>query len=347
MSETGGCALKRLGTTELLEVTRLGLGTVPIGGFAAEVATADACETVRAAYDAGVRFFDTAPLYGHGRSEVRLGAALQDMARDSYMLATKVGRLLRADAPLHLPVSYEGKSLFEGEHDVNPVFDFSYDGAMRSIEESLERLQLDSIDVVHIHDPDDHYDEAMAGAYVAIEKLRSEGVIKAIGAGMNQSEMLTRLARDGDFDCFLLAGRYTLLDQSALDDLLPACEERGIALIAGGLFNSGVVLNANPGATYNYIPAPQDVIDRARRIDAVCRRHDVPVAAAAIQFPLAHPAVANALLGMRSVAEVSENVRLADMPIPSDLWAELISEGLLREDAPTPGDEVSAREQAL
>src|SRR4029077_14944997 len=198
------------------------------------------------AWEAGVRFFGTAPLYGRGLAETRLGKILKQKTRIAFTLASKSGPLLRADAPAE-----PGQS-FRGVPPVNPTFDFSYDGVMRSLEESLERLGLHRIDILHIHDPDDHHDEAIAGAYRALDKLRSEGVIGAVGAGMNQAEMLTRFAREGSFDCFLLAGRETLLDQIALKELLPECVDRGISIIAGGVYNSGILADPKPGAHYNY-----------------------------------------------------------------------------------------------
>ena len=206
---------------------------------------------------------------------------------------------------------------------VNPVFDFSYDGVMHSVEESLERLGLDRVDVLHIHDPDEHYDEALSGAYRALDRLRAEGTIGAVGAGMNQAEMLVRFARDADFDCFLLAGRYTLLDRTGARELLPLCAERGIGIIAGGVFNSGILANPTPGGTFNYQAAPLDIVERAQRLAAICKRHGVELKAAAIQFPLRHPAVAVVLTGCRSVAEVEENVRMFQTRVPDELWKEL------------------------
>jgi D-threo-aldose 1-dehydrogenase len=318
-----------LGRTSLT-VTRIGLGTAPLGGLFTEVADDEASGVVEAAWAAGVRLFDTAPLYGHGLAERRLGAALGGRPRDAFTLATKVGRLLRAGAP-----SEPGQT-FKGVPSVNPVFDFSYDGALRSVTESLERLGLDRVDVVHIHDPDDHFDEALRGAYPALDRLRQEGVIGAVGAGMNQAEMLARFAREADFDCFLLAGRYTLLDQVGLRDLLPLCADRGIAVIAGGVLNSGILADPSPGATYDYTRAGREVLSRARRLDQICRGHGVPLKAAAIQFPLGHPAITAVLLGCRSRAELGENMRMAETRVPAGLWEELKAEGMLAEEAPTP-----------
>jgi D-threo-aldose 1-dehydrogenase len=314
-----------------LTVTRVGLGTAPLGGLFTEVADDEARGVVEAAWAAGVRLFDTAPLYGHGLAERRLGAVLGDRPRHAFTLATKVGRLLRAGAPPD-----PGQN-FKGVPPVNPVFDFSYDGALRSVTESLERLGLDRVDVVHIHDPDDHFDEALRGAYPALDRLRREGVIGAVGAGMNQAEMLARFAREADFDCFLLAGRYTLLDQVALRELLPLCQDRGIAVMAGGVLNSGILADPRPGATYDYARAGQEVLRRARRLDEICRSHGVPLKAAAIQFPLGHPAITSVLLGCRSRAELAENVRMAETEVPAALWEELKAEGMLAEDVPTPG----------
>ena len=277
----------------------------------------EAHRVVEAAWQAGIRFFDTAPLYGHGLAEQRLGAVLRAKPREEFVLATKVGRLLRADAPP------EPGQAYKGVPPVNPTYDFSYDGVMRSVEESLTRLGLDRVDVLHIHDPDEHFEEALAGAYRALDRLRAEGTIRAVGAGMNQAEMLVRFAREADFDCFLLAGRYTLLDRTGAAELLPLCVEKSIAIIAGGVFNSGILANPRPGTTFNYQQATPELVDRALRMQEICARHGVELKAAAIQFPLRHPAVASVLTGCRSVREVEENVRMFQAPIPSSLWDEL------------------------
>jgi D-threo-aldose 1-dehydrogenase len=289
-----------------------------------------ALAVIERSWDAGMRFYDTAPLYGHGLAERRVGNVLREKPRDEFTLASKVGRLLRADAP---PEPWQA---FRGTPPVNPVFDFSYDGVMRSVEESLERLGLDRVDILHIHDPDHHYSEALEGAYKALDKLRSDGVISAVGAGMNQAEMLTRFAREANFDCFLLAGRYTLLDQVALKELLPVCIERGVAIIAGGVYNSGILADPKPGAHYNYETAPAELIQRAQRIHAVCARHGVPIKAAAIQFPLGHPAVTCVVVGCRSVAQLDESIAMFELDIPPAMWAELKAEGLLPAEAPVP-----------
>ncbi len=319
----------KLGRTSLT-ITRFGLGTAPLAGLFEEVSEAQGVGVIERAWDDGIRFFDTAPLYGHGLAETRLGKVLRQKPRDAFTLASKVGRLLRVDAPPE-----PGQS-FQGTPPVNPVFDFTYDGVMRSFHESLERLGLDRIDILHIHDPDDHYDSAIGDAYRALDRLRADGVIGAVGAGMNQAEMLTRFAREGQFDCFLLAGRYTLLDQVALKELLPECVERGISIIAGGVYNSGILADPKPGAHYNYQAAPAELLERTQRIQAVCSRHGVPLKAAAVQFPLGHPAVDCVVVGCRSAAQLDESMKMFEVEIPPALWEELKAERLLPAEVPTP-----------
>src|SRR6266566_1932833 len=321
MNPTAGVGLGRSGLT----VTRLGLGCAPIGGLYERVSDTDARAVVDRAWERGVRLFDTAPLYGSGLSERRVGLALQGRRRDELVLSTKVGRLLRPGGKADVQ--------FEGAPTLEPIFDFSYDGVLRSLDESLERLGLDRVDLVHIHDPDDHFEEARVGAFPALERLRDEGVVRAIGVGMNQSELLARFARETDVDCLLVAGRYTLLDTRALADLLPLCLERGIAVIAGGVFNSGVLAG---GGRYDYTPAPPEVLARARRLTDVCGRWDVPLSAAAVQFPLGHPAIVCVLVGCRSAAELDEDVTLFELDLPAGLWEELRAEDLLPAEAPVP-----------
>lgn len=290
----------------------------------------EACATIHCALRLGLTLLDTAPLYGHGLAEARLGSALATVPRDAYILATKVGYVVRDVTP--------AAHACERGPAPEPPRDYSFDGAMRSASGSLERLRLDRIDILHIHDPEDHFREAMEGAYRALDQLRAQGVVRAIGAGMNQPGRLVEFALAGDFDCFLLAGRYTLLDQAGLQRLLPLCLERGIAIFVGGPFNSGILADPyDANVRFDYEPAAQAWVDKARRIDAVCERHGVPLKAAAIQFPLAHPAVASVLTGARSTAEIEENVRMANLAISPELWAELKAEGLLPEEAPTPG----------
>jgi D-threo-aldose 1-dehydrogenase len=321
----------QIGKTSL-HVTRLGLGGAPLGGLFQDVQGESAVATIRRALELGINFFDTAPLYGHGKSEMRMGEGLAGTSPDSRVLATKVGRVLEPVAPGTLE-----KDEFDNPAPFKPVFDFSYDGVMRSFNESLKRLQIDRIDILHIHDPDDHYDEAIKGAYPALDQLRSEGRIKAVGAGMNQAEMPARFAREGNFDCFLLAGRYSLIDHTGLKELLPLCVEKQISIIIGGPYNSGILATgAKPGAKFNYADAPPEILEKVRKVEEVCERHQVPMKAAALQFPLAHPAVAAVIPGARSVAELEENFRLVSHPIPGDFWAEMLSKGLLPEEAPVP-----------
>jgi len=315
-----------------LRVTPLGLGCGPLAGLFTEVPESQAIATVRRALEVGVRLFDTAPLYGLGRSESRLGMAFQDVDRHSYVLATKVGRILEPEDPEKLATRYVE---FFDPPPLRAVFDFSYDGVMRSLEESLRRLNLDRVDILHIHDPDDHWEEVMRGAYPAAHQLREQGVIRAVSAGMNQPEMLARFAREGGFDCFLLAGRYTLLDQSALPELFPLCVQKRIGIIIGGPYNSGILATgAQPGAKFSYQDAPSDILDRVMNIEAVCEAHRVPLKAAALQFPLAHPAVVSIIPGSRSVAELDENARMVSFPIPAAFWQDLKSRELLPSHAP-------------
>ncbi|HEY8631748.1 MAG TPA: aldo/keto reductase, partial [Candidatus Limnocylindrales bacterium] len=269
--------------------------------------------------------------------------ALAGRPRGDFVLSTKVGRLVRPIDSIPPGADIDPQAL-DGREDayytrteaVRLVFDYSADGVRRSIEESLERLGLDRVDIALIHDPDDHWAEAIGRAYPALARMRDEGVIRAIGAGMNQSAMLARFAREGDFDVFLLAGRYTLLDQEALAELLPLCEERGIGVLVGGVMNSGVLADPRPGSRFNYQPAPAAVVERARRLAAICERHEVPLRAAAIQFPLAHPAVRSLIAGVRRIDHLDEYPELMRRPIPDDLWAELKAEGLIAPDARVP-----------
>jgi len=313
-----------------LRVTRLGLGGAPLGGMYEGMSDRVAAATARRALELGIRLFDTAPLYGLGTSERRLGAVLSNQPRECFVLSTKVGRLLR-------PSRGGPDQFFKDAPPLEAYFDFSRDGVLRSVEESLKRLELERIDIALIHDPDDHYRQAIEEAYPTLAELRAQGVVRAIGAGMNQWRMLAHFAREGDFDCFLLAGRYTLLEHEPLAEFLPLCQKKGIAVIVGGPYNSGILASdLGPGATYNYAAAPVEVLARARRLEAVCERHGVPLKAAALQFVLAHPAVASAIPGVRSAAEVEENVRIARLPVPPGVWEEMKAEGLIPPEAPVP-----------
>jgi D-threo-aldose 1-dehydrogenase len=323
------------------DLGRIGFGGAPLGNLFAPIPEPDAVRAVAAAYDVGIRCFDTAPLYGRGRSERRIGAALRDRPRASFRISTKVGRLLRpATGRPTTDEAYTDIPDFEVEYD------YSEDGALRSLDASLERLGLDRVDTLFIHDIDrwTHGDaqparfrEAMTGAYRALRRLRDQGVVSAIGVGVNEWEVCQQAAEAGDFDGFLLAGRYTLLEQAALESFLPLCERRGLFVVIGGPYNSGILATgAVAGATYNYRPAPPEILTRVARIEAVCRRHGVPLAAAALQFPLAHPAVRSVIPGARSADEVRANLALLRAPIPGALWSDLRAAGLLRPDAPTP-----------
>ncbi|MFJ1646775.1 aldo/keto reductase [Streptomyces sp. NPDC088258] len=320
-------------------VTRLSFGGAAIGNLYAPVAPERAAAAVDAAWEAGIRYFDTAPHYGLGLSERRLGEALRDRPRAEFTLSTKAGRLLEPALPATAGDASPGDGLDHGfavPATHRRVWDFSADGVRRSVEESLERLGLDRIDLVYLHDPDDHAEAAFRQAYPALERLRAEGVVGAIGAGMNQTAMLTRFLRDTDADAVLCAGRFTLLDQSALTELLPEATARGRSVVVGGVFNSGLLADPRPGATYDYTAAPPALLDRALRIDAVTRRYGIPLRAAALRYPLRHPAVASVLVGARSAAEVRDAVALADRTVPDDLWAELCDEGLLEGEGGAP-----------
>jgi D-threo-aldose 1-dehydrogenase len=324
--------MKRRRLADGLEVTSIGLGSAPLGGLFSAVSDADAEATVARAWSLGVRFFDTAPLYGFGLAERRLGAFLRQQQRDSYVISTKVGRLLRVPDG----AAYEDDH-YKGTTRERPLFDFSHDGVMRSVEESLARLGLDRVDVLLVHDPDDHYDAAVSGAFRALQRLREDGTVKAIGAGMNQSEMLARFAEAVPVDCFLLAGRYTLLDQGALDALFPLCLSRNIGILLGGIYNSGILANPVAGAKFNYEDADERLIARARELDALCRRHGTALKAAALQFCLAHPAVTVAVMGARNAAEVADNIAMSEQAVPAAFWQELRARNLVDARAPLPG----------
>ena len=320
-----------------VEVTQLALGCAGIGNLYRPVTQEAAHATVDAAWDAGIRTFDTAPHYGLGLSERRLGAALRGRPRDTYTVSTKVGRLLVPNQPDK--GDDHGDDLANGfavSATHRRVWDFSADGVLRSLEASLDRLGLDRIDIALLHDPDDHAEQALREACPALERLRAEGVVGAIGVGMNQSALPARFLRETDIDVVLLAGRYTLLDQDGLAELLPEAAARGRSVIIGGVFNSGLLTAPRPGATYDYAPAPQPVLDRALRLLEVTRRHGVPLRAAALRFPFGHSAVASVLTGARSAEEVRDTVEQLRRPVPDALWDEMRAEGLLAEDTPVP-----------
>jgi D-threo-aldose 1-dehydrogenase len=304
-----------------VKVTRLGIGGCPLGGLYRDLSEEAATATVERALALGLNFFDTAPLYGAGKSESRLGRILAKHHRSTFVLATKVGFAL---VPIDPNANEEIFFPFENAPPLRPACDYSYDGAMRSFEESLKRLHLDHVDVLHLHEPAGFYDETMQGAFRALLKLREQGLITVLGAAMNQVEMLIRFAHEGGFDCFLLALRHTLLEHWAFKELLPLCAEKQISLIIGAPYSSGILATgAIPGAKYCYLDPPKDVLEKVRQIEAVCQDYSVPLKAAALQFTLCHPAVASVVPGCGSVSEVEENFRMLSYPIPSEFWSEL------------------------
>ena len=313
----------KVGKTNV-RVSRLGMGGAPLGGLFSDGGDLVARESLETAYEGGIRYFDTAPLYGSGVSENRFGAFLRTVPRDSFTLSTKVGRLIE-------PGDFEDNSdHFPNAPNSKVTFNYSREGVLRSIDDSLSRLGLDRIDIVFIHDPDDHYREAIEEALPTLIELRSQGIVKAIGAGMNQWEMCARFALEGDFDVFLIAGRYTLLDHSALSEFLPICENRSISVVVGGPYNSGILASdLGPDATYFYEKASSEVIDRAKDIKRVCDRYKVPLKAAALRFGLLHPAVAATIPGARSPEEVRDNIEMMSFEIPHIMWEELKDKNLL------------------
>ena len=325
-----------------LQFTELGFGTAPVGGLYRPVSGDEAHATMTRAWDAGVRYFDTAPLYGLGQSETRLNRALA--GRSGFIVSSKVGRLLR---PTRKGEERDGIGKWFDVPNRKEIFDYSYDGVMRSVEFSLERTGLDRIDLIYAHDLDifthgsaeamqARLDEFMASGYKALVALRDQGVIRGFGAGINEWQPAQWLVERGDFDIFLLAGRYTLLEQEALDSFLPLCLARSVGIVIGGPYNSGVLATgARPGAFYNYNPAPDWVLAKVAKIEAVCAAHKVRLVDAAFQFPLLHPAVVSIIPGGQGVAEVDANVRAASATIPPALWDELKAQGLMRQDAPT------------
>lgn len=330
---------RTLGRTGI-EVPALGFGSAPLGDIYSVLDDAAAIGAVRAAYESGVALFDTAPHYGHGLAEHRIGTALRGVPRENFVLSTKVGRRME---PRQGRI---GESRFVGGFPHRGVYDYSYDGVWRAVEQSLIRLGLDRLDLLLIHDADrwthgdageTRFNEAMNGAYVALDKLRAEKVIRGIGVGLNDAGWLARYARAGDFDVMLCAGRYSLLEQPALAEFLPLAQEKRIGVMLGGVYNSGILATgAVPGARYNYVPPPPEIVDKVNRLSAVCARHQVTLAQAAVHFPLGHPAVSAVVLGAVTPDEVARNVAMLTKPVPPDLWRELKAEKLLDEAAPVP-----------
>ena len=333
---------RQLGATGLT-TSALGFGGAPIGGFRFSLSDQQGVETLAAAFAGGIRYFDTSPYYGYGRSELVFGAALRPHPRDAYTLSTKVGRWM---APLRPGEAVAGWR--SGGLPFKATFDYSREGTLRSLEQSMLRLGLASIDVALIHDADVHthgsqaeadrrFREAMAGSYLALSELRRAGVIKAIGVGLNETAMSLRFAREADLDCIMLAGRYTLLEQGALDELLPLCEKKSMSILLAAPLNSGILATgARAGASYDYKPAPPAILDKVRRIEAVCARHQVELTTAALHFPLAHPRVASVVVGALRPSEVVDNLARLARSIPAELWRELKHERLLAEAAPVP-----------
>jgi D-threo-aldose 1-dehydrogenase len=321
--------------------TELGFGTAPLGNLYAPVSDEQANATLDSAWKAGIRYFDTAPLYGLGLSETRLNAFLRGKKRDSYVVSTKVGRLLEVCPP----DQRTGIGKFFNTPSRREVFDYTYDGVMRSVEFSLERLGLDYVDVLFAHDcdvfthgseaaRDAHVKTLLEGGYKALRKLRDEKVIKAFGAGVNEWQVCETLAKAGDFDLFLLAGRYTLLEQEALSSFLPMCEERGIGIVLGGPYNSGILASgAKPGAFYNYDPAPKPILEKVAAIEKICKAHKVKLPEAALRFPLMHPAVVSVIPGATSTQQVALNIKTMKARIPKALWKDLKAAGLMDERA--------------
>ncbi len=324
-----------------LEVTAFSFGTAPVGNIFREIDEATSDEMFQRSWEAGVRFYDTAPMYGHGLSELRTGQSLRWKKRDAFVLSSKVGRILK-------PAKRESIdfSPWVNGAPFTMHFDYSYDGTMRAFEDSLQRLALERIDILFIHDIDvftrgkdqpEVFRQAMDGCYKALAALREQKAVKAIGVGVNEWEVCHEALKQRDFDCFVLAGRYTLLEQEALNEFLPLCEKRGAAVVVGGGFNSGILATgARPGAKYNYAPAPAHIMEKVAKIEAVCAEFNVPLPAAALQFVVAHPAVASFCAGTRTVEQLDQNLAWFSHPLPTEFWAALKQKRLLREDAPVP-----------
>lgn len=328
-----------------LELSALGFGGAPLGNIYRAIDETEAQSTLDAAHQAGITLFDTAPFYGLGLSEERFGRAIERWGRDNVVLSTKIGRLLEDCAPADVP-----ETIFVDIPSRRFEFDYSYDGVMRSHEQSLARLGTDRVDILLIHDADvwthgsveaadTRFREVMDGGYKALESLRASGAIKAFGAGINEWDTCERFARAGDFDCLLLAGRYTLLEQDALTSFLPLCVERGIGIILGGPYNSGILATGPiDGAKYDYAPATPEIMDKARRLEAICTAHGVRLVEAALHFILAHPAIVSVIPGAVKPAEVTQNVTVLNAEIPPGVWSDMKAEGLIRADAPTPAE---------
>jgi D-threo-aldose 1-dehydrogenase len=329
-------------------VTVMGFGSAPLGDLYAKLHDQTAIDTVEAALKGGITLFDTSPHYGNGLAEHRCGTALRRVPRSQFVISTKIGRVMdpRARPSAATSANVESPGFAGGlPHKAN--FDYSRDGMLRAFEQSLLRLGLDRLDIVLIHDVDvwthgregyeQRFREAMEGAYPALEELRREGVVKAIGVGVNESDVCERFVRAGDFDTVLLAGRYSLLEQPAFETFLPLAEQKGVGVMLGGVFNSGILATGPvEGARYNYRPAPPEIMERVRRIETICKAHGVALADAALHFPLGHPAVSSLVLGAVAPSEIARNLKTFEVRMPAGLWSDLKSEGLLDSNVPTP-----------
>jgi D-threo-aldose 1-dehydrogenase len=299
-----------------LDVSAIGFGAAPIAGLYREVPESEAVATIQAALDRGINYFDTAPAYGRGLSEQRLGLVLPKLPRESFVVSTKIGRLIDAER--------------------NIIRDYSRDGVLRSLEASLNLLQLDYVDIVHIHDPDHHYEEAIGQAYPALDELRDQGVIKAVSVGINQWQILMDFVRDGDFDCFMLANSYHLLQFGALP-LLDLCAEKRIGILLAGVYATGILATgAVEGAKFRYRDASPEILERVRQIESICARFDVPLKAVALQFGMGHPAISSLVLGMSTPQRIGDNIEALAAPIPAEFWTALREEGVVDEAVPLP-----------
>lgn len=323
-----------------LEFTTLGFGSAPLGNYLRPLREEDCQDTLNHAWNSGMRYFDTAPLYGLGLSEMRVGRMLRQHARDDYVLSTKVGRLL-----VPCPPEEVNGFFFVSTPQVKFIYDYTYDGIMRSFEESLDRLGVDRVDILYVHDVDsfahggrEGSEQAIrnlmdTGGWRALSELRDAGTVAAIGAGVNEWEPCARLLEVADPDLFLLAGRYTLLEQDPIEKLFPQCQAKGVGIVVGGPYNSGILAGLD---TWNYAEAPADIVARVREIEAVCRTHGVPLIRAALHFVAAHPLVVSVIPGGQNVTETDQNATLLTEEVPAELWADLKDKGLIHPDSPTP-----------
>ena len=329
-------------TKKQLKIKNISYGTAVLGNYYEVLSNDEASQVINKAFDLGINYFDTAPLYGFGLSEHRVGMNLQLKDRDSYILSTKVGRLLSPADPKEID-----RGPWKGGLNFNPYYDYSYDGTMRCIEQSMHRLGISKIDILHIHDVDyfthkekhlveKYFSEAIKGAYKALEELRRNGDISAISVGINEFEMAERFLKEVDVDCVMLAGRYTLLEQNSLKTFLPLCEKKKVDILLAGPFNSGILAGSEKNLNWNYAKASKELIDKVHSLKKICGNYNIPLAAAAIQFPLAHPVVKTVVTGAVNVKELEDNVSYLDVKIPNDFWQELKTLDLIAKESPVP-----------